>query len=51
MPVRISGLGKASAAKLEMRVAQVWVLRDGKVIRGDVYRTTEEALEAVGLAG
>ena len=51
VPVRISGLGKASAAKLEMHVAQVWALRDGKVIRGDVYRTTEEALEAAGLAG
>jgi uncharacterized protein len=48
-PVRISGRGKASAAKLETRLAHVWVLRGGKVIRGEVYRTVEDALEAVRL--
>jgi uncharacterized protein len=46
VPVRISGRGKASGVKLEMQLAHLWVLRDGKVIRGEVYRTTEEALEA-----
>jgi len=50
VPVRISGRGRASAATLEMRVTHVWVLREGKVARGEVYRTTEEALEAVGLS-
>jgi ketosteroid isomerase-like protein len=44
--VRISGTGKASGVEMEMRLAHLWVLRDGKVIRGEVYRTTEEALEA-----
>jgi ketosteroid isomerase-like protein len=48
VPVRISGRGKASAAKLEMHVTHLWVLREGKVIRGDVYRSTEEALVAAG---
>ena len=43
--VRISGRGRASGAELEMRLAHLWVLRNGKVIRGEVYRTTEEALE------
>jgi uncharacterized protein len=46
VPVRISGRGRASGAMLEMRIAHVWVLSDGKVIRGGVYRSAEEALEA-----
>ena len=50
VPVRISGRGKASGVKLEMQLAHLWVLRDGKVIRGEVYRTTEEALEAAGVS-
>jgi ketosteroid isomerase-like protein len=49
VPVRMSGLGRASGAKLELRLAHLWVLRNGKVIRGEVYRTTEEALEAAGV--
>ena len=49
VPVRISGRGRASGVELEERLAHLWVLRNGKVIRGEVYRTTEEALEAAGL--
>ncbi len=49
VPVRISGRGRTSGAKLETRLAHLWVLRNRKVIRGEVYRTTEEALEAAGL--
>ena len=49
VPARISGRGRASGANLETRLAHLWVLRNGNVIRGDVYRTTEEALEAAGL--
>ena len=45
VPVRISGRGRASGAQQEARLAHLWVLRNGKVIRGEVYRTTEEALE------
>jgi uncharacterized protein len=51
VPVRISGRGRASGAKLEMHLAHLWVFRrDGKVIRGEVYRTAGEALQAVGVA-
>jgi hypothetical protein len=46
VPVRISGRGRTSGAKLETHLAHLWVLRNGKVIRGEVYRTTDEALEA-----
>jgi ketosteroid isomerase-like protein len=49
-PVRISGRGRASGARLEMRLAHLWVLRNGKVIRGEVHRTAEEAREAAGLS-
>jgi uncharacterized protein len=48
VPVKISGRGRASGAEQEARVVHVWVLRDGKVIRGEVYRSTEEAMEAIG---
>lgn len=51
VPVRISGSGRSSGAKLETRLTHLWVLRDGSVIRGEVYRTTEEALEAAGKRG
>jgi ketosteroid isomerase-like protein len=49
VPVRISGRGRASGVSMEMRLAHLWALRDGKAIRGEVYRTVEEALEAAGL--
>src|SRR5205085_2385956 len=46
--VRISATGKASGAQLEARLAHLWVIGgDGKVIRGEVYRSAEEALDAV----
>jgi len=48
VPVRISGRGRASGARLEMGLAHAWLLRHGKVIRGEVHRTTQEALESVG---
>lgn len=47
VPVRISGRGRASGAMLEAHVVHVWVLRDGRAIRNEIYRTTAEALEAV----
>jgi ketosteroid isomerase-like protein len=49
--VRISGSGRASGARLETSLAHLWVFGDdGKAIRGEVYRTTVEALNAVGPA-
>jgi uncharacterized protein len=50
--VRICGTGKASGARLEMRLAHLWVMRDdGKVILGEVYRTVDEALAATRMRG
>ncbi len=48
--VRVTGRGKASGAHMEMDVAHLWVFRNGKVIRGDVYRTREDALQAAELS-
>jgi len=51
VPVRISGRGRGSGVEMEMRLAHLWALRsDGKVVRSEVYETTEEALEAAGLS-
>jgi ketosteroid isomerase-like protein len=50
VPVRISGRGRTSGALLEVRLVHVWVLRNGKAVRNEIYRTTAEALEAVGLS-
>lgn len=46
VPVRISGRGKASGARLDTRVAHLWLVRDGKAVHNEIHRTTEEAIEA-----
>jgi ketosteroid isomerase-like protein len=43
---RMSGRGRASGLSVDTRVAHLWVFREGKIVRGEVYRTTEEALDA-----
>jgi ketosteroid isomerase-like protein len=43
--------GRASGVELEMKsYAQVWTVRDGKLVRSEFFPTREEALEAVGLS-
>ena len=41
--------GKQSGAETEQRLAGMVTVRDGKVVRTEVYRSPEEALEATGL--
>jgi uncharacterized protein len=48
---RISGRGRESGLEMEIHVAHLWTVRDGQVVRGDVYRTADEALEAARLEG
>jgi ketosteroid isomerase-like protein len=43
------GTGRSSGLTMEMKMAQVATLRNGKVIRIDNYEDRAEALEAVGL--
>ena len=38
-------------ADLELRIAHLWTLRDGSVIRCEVFPERENALEAAGLSG
>ena len=47
--VRFIGHGAASGAPLEMELAHVYTLRDGKATRCVEYSDRAEALEAVGL--
>ena len=44
------GRSKATGIPLDMRLAQVWTLRDGRGIRMQMYASVDEALEAVGLS-
>jgi ketosteroid isomerase-like protein len=42
--------GKGSGAEVEMRVGQVWTVRDGRAVRMVLYFDADEAREAAGLA-
>jgi ketosteroid isomerase-like protein len=44
------GTGRQSGAPMELEMAQIATLRDGKVIRLDNYDDPDEALEAAGLS-
>jgi ketosteroid isomerase-like protein len=44
-------IGKLSGAPVEARLAAVFVLSDGKLLRGRAYPSREHALEAAGLPG
>lgn len=46
---RVFGEGK-DGVPLELHVAHVWELRDGRLLRGTVYPHPEDALDAVGAA-
>ena len=43
------GRGRASGAEVEVPLALVWTLSEGKVVRVVWYPSTEEARQAVGL--
>jgi ketosteroid isomerase-like protein len=47
--VRTSGTARQSGAPVEIPVAHVLTLRDGRVTRLEVFLDRHEALEAVGL--
>ena len=47
--VRLTGSGATSGAGFEIRIAHLWTLRDGRIVRGEGYADRAEALEAVGL--
>jgi len=45
-----TGRGKQSGADVHWTTWVVWTIRAGKVVRGQDFRSREEALEAVGLS-
>jgi uncharacterized protein len=47
--LRLRGSGAASGAQFEIRIAHLWTLRDGRLVRGEGYGNRDEALEAAGL--
>ena len=47
--VRPTGRGRASGAEFDIRIAHLWTLCDGVVVRGEGYGDRDEALEAAGL--
>ena len=47
--IRDGGRSKTAGIKLERRHSEVWTLRDGKVVRIDLFDTKAEALEALEL--
>jgi hypothetical protein len=42
------GRGRASGVEVELPVALLWTIREGKVVRVVWFRTRDEALEAAG---
>ncbi len=48
--MRQRGRAKATGIPVDMSLAQVWTLSDGKEARMDMYSDPDEALKAVGLA-
>ena len=44
------GRGRASGVPATTRVAYVFTVLDGKIVRDDIYPSREEALEAAGLS-
>jgi ketosteroid isomerase-like protein len=46
---RYQGRGKGSGATVDTRGAHVWKLRDGKVVRLEVFADRVRALESIGL--
>ena len=47
---RAVGQMKGSEARIDMRVAIVYTVRDGLIVRGREFASREEALEAAGLS-
>ena len=47
--MRQRGRSKSTGLPVDMRYAQVWTIRDGKLRRMEMYADTDEALKAVGL--
>jgi ketosteroid isomerase-like protein len=48
--IRVRGSGSTSGASFDIRVAHLWTLRKGKLVRGQGFGDRDEALEAAGVS-
>ena len=48
--IRVSGRGRGSGVEFDIRAANLWTFRGGRLIRGQVFPEREKALEAAGLS-
>jgi uncharacterized protein len=48
--LHVTGRGRASDAPFDIRIAHLWTLKDGVVVRGEGFGDRDEALEAAGLS-
>ena len=48
--MRVTAKGRQTAITVEQQIAQVWTIRDGKVLRVHTYPSLPDAVEAVGIA-
>jgi uncharacterized protein len=46
--VRVTGAGATSGAEFDIRIAHLWTLRDGVIVRGEGYGDRAQGLEAFG---
>lgn len=46
--IHVSGEGRASGTPFDLRIAHLWTLRDGLLVRGEGFGSRDEALEAAG---
>jgi ketosteroid isomerase-like protein len=46
--VRLAARGETSGAAVEIRIAHLWTLDDGLVVRGEAYANRDQALAATG---
>jgi uncharacterized protein len=51
VPMRLVARGRGTGIEADQRLVQVCTLRDGKILRIDIYATTEEALAATSRPG
>jgi uncharacterized protein len=48
--IHVTGSGVSSGAGFDVRVAHLWTLRDGVLVRGEGFEDRDEALEAAGVS-
>ena len=48
--LRMTGRARLSGVEVELRFAILYMLRDGRIVRGREYATKEESLEAARLS-